>query len=141
MSEMSRSRNPSDGYAPLLGLESGDEDNEKESLSPQYLGTSPRGRHAVVSIFIAAICLAVGFAIGLFLRPDSRPSIAPQGSCQHLNFRHEWRSLGKEEKGAYLRAVQCLRTVPSRLGLNQTLYDDFPHFHARTGEDGKFSFW
>ena len=137
---MSRSRFPSVDYAPLLSLESGDKDKEKEQPSPQYFSTSTRGRYVVVSIFIATFCLAIGFATGLFLRPDSRPSIAPHESCQEPTVRHEWRSLSKEEKGAYLRAVQCLRTVPSRLGFNHTLYDDFPHFHARTGEDGN-SFW
>ncbi|KAM0795551.1 hypothetical protein BDR22DRAFT_883005 [Usnea florida] len=48
--------------------------------------------------------------------------------------RREWRDLSDTEKGDYIQAVQCLRSSPSRLGLNQTLYDDFPYVHSRNGE-------
>lgn len=133
---MARLSDPSKGYAPLLGSESGDENNVKEKLPLQRQRT--RGRPAFAVICVAIVCLAIGFTIGLFLRHNSRPSIAPHKSCLYPTLRHEWRSLSKKEKTAYVQAVQCLRTVPSRLGLNHTLFDDFPYFHSRTGESGMF---
>ena len=134
---MSRLTNPSDGYAPLLSSESGDEDNEKGQLSPQF--KKPHGRRAFAVMCLAVGCLAISFAIGYFLGQESSPSIAPYKPCRYPTIRHEWRSLSREEKSAYLDAVKCLRTIPSRLGLNHTLYDDFPYFHSRTGESGAFS--
>ncbi|MCJ1446931.1 MAG: hypothetical protein MMC23_007439, partial [Stictis urceolatum] len=47
--------------------------------------------------------------------------------------RHEWRNLDREAKRSYIAAVNCLRHRPSRLGLNQSLYDDFPFVHSRIG--------
>lgn len=134
---MSRLSNHSDGYAPLVSSDSGDEDNVKEQMSTKYQKT--HRRHAFAVICVAVICLATGFAIGELLRQNPRPSIGPQKSCQNPIVRHEWRSLSMQEKSSYLQAVRCLRTVPSRLGLNTTLYDDFPYFHTRTGESGMFS--
>lgn len=75
------------------------------------------------------------------MRHSFRTSVSSLISCENPVVRHEWRSLSKKEKGAYLQAVLCLRTIPSRLGLNQTLYDDFPYLHTRTAEDGIYSFW
>lgn len=134
---MSRLTKPSDGYSPLLSSESGDEDNEKGQLSPQ--GKKLHGRHLFVVTCLAIGCLTIAFAIRHFLSQEIRSSIAPYKPCRHPTIRHEWRSLSREEKSAYLDAVKCLRTVPSRLGLNHTLYDDFPYFHSRTGESGAFS--
>ena len=53
--------------------------------------------------------------------------------CHKVQTRREWRSLSHAEKHAYLGAVNCLRTKPSKLGLNQSLYDDFPWVHSRVG--------
>ena len=53
--------------------------------------------------------------------------------CPNPPTRREWRSLSRDEKQDYLTAVQCLREKPSRLGLNQSLYDDFPWVHIRFG--------
>ena len=50
--------------------------------------------------------------------------------------RHEWRNLDREAKRSYIAAVNCLRHRPSRLGLNQSLYDDFPFVHSRIGKYG-----
>ncbi|KAL2217410.1 hypothetical protein M432DRAFT_516476, partial [Thermoascus aurantiacus ATCC 26904] len=62
--------------------------------------------------------------------------------CKTPYTRREWRSLSREEKKEYIEAVQCLRRLPSRLGLNQSLYHDFPYVHSRTGNDahGKAAF-
>jgi len=59
--------------------------------------------------------------------------------CQEISTRHEWRSLSMQEKDSYLSAVRCLSEKPSRLGLNGTLWDDFPYTYARIGVDFKES--
>ena len=134
---MSRLTGSSNDYAPLPSSESDDKDNEQGFSSPQV--KKSYGRPPLAFTFLALACLAIGFATGRFLSRESRPSIAPYKPCQNPTVRHEWRSLSREEKNAYLDAVKCLRTIPSRLGLNHTLYDDFPYFHSRTGESGAFS--
>lgn len=45
--------------------------------------------------------------------------------------RAEWRTLPINRRHAYLMAVQRLSTLPSRLGLNATLYDDFTYVHIQ----------
>jgi magnesium-transporting ATPase (P-type) len=57
----------------------------------------------------------------------------PLISCSKPNTRREWRNLSSIEKTGYIEAIQCLKTRPSGLGLNQTLYDDFPWTHCRVG--------
>ena len=60
-------------------------------------------------------------------------NIQPQTTCGPLTVRREWRMLSEEEKIQYLDAILCLRTHPSRLGMNHSLYDDFPWVHALVG--------
>ncbi|MCJ1310855.1 hypothetical protein MMC25_004523 [Agyrium rufum] len=95
-----------------------------------------RRKYTLSIVCISIACIIIGFASIYFLNRTAHEPVVSIARCKNPAVRHEWRSLSTEEKGAYVRAVQCLRTVPSRLGLNQTLYDDFPYFHARTGEDG-----
>lgn len=56
-----------------------------------------------------------------------------QASCAKPSIRREWRTLSESDQLQYIAAVQCLRDRPSQLGLNQTLYDDFPWTHSRIG--------
>ena len=134
---MSHSSRPAEGYAPLLSSEPGGDDIEKEKSSTPY--QKARSRYSPSIICTAVVFLAIGLASGLLLRQTSRTWVSSRASCENPVVRHEWRSLSKEEKIAYLQAVRCLRTIPSRLGLNQTLYDDFPYLHTRTAEDGRSS--
>jgi tyrosinase len=50
--------------------------------------------------------------------------------CEIPTKRVEWRELDDAARQQYTDAVLCLSTKPSRLGLNTTLYDDFPYVHA-----------
>jgi hypothetical protein len=59
--------------------------------------------------------------------------------CKDPVTRHEWRSLGSDEKREYIAAVQCLKETPSRLGLNQSLYDDFPYIHSTVGNGSVYN--
>ncbi|KAL2067816.1 hypothetical protein VTL71DRAFT_15912 [Oculimacula yallundae] len=54
-------------------------------------------------------------------------------SCLRPAVRREWRTLSIKERKNYLDAIQCLWKHPSRLGLNHSLYEDFPWFHSRAG--------
>ncbi|KAH7014498.1 uncharacterized protein B0I36DRAFT_378185 [Microdochium trichocladiopsis] len=52
-------------------------------------------------------------------------------TCVAPSKRIEWRQLGAANQQSYLNAVKCLKTKPSRLGIEpaSTLYDDFPYVH------------
>ncbi|PSN61663.1 Di-copper centre-containing protein [Corynespora cassiicola Philippines] len=49
--------------------------------------------------------------------------------CTNPQKRIEWRELGSTDQQGYIDAVLCLKTKPSRRGLDTPLYDDFPHVH------------
>ncbi len=101
-----------------------------------------RFRRVKTSIVVSTlgICLGVVIAVVLAVSWQTRTAGDSLRPCESLKVRREWRDLSREEQKEYLRAVVCLRERPSRLGLNQSLYDDFPYFHARTGEDGELPF-
>lgn len=90
---------------------------------------------------MALICFAVGITGGFTLSVWKRNYGSPPGlalstnrtRCQASPVRLEWRSLSMHEKHDYIDAVNCLRRRPSRLGQDQSLYDDFPYTHARIG--------
>ncbi|KAF2730278.1 Di-copper centre-containing protein [Polyplosphaeria fusca] len=54
-------------------------------------------------------------------------------ACATPVTRREWRALTETEQLHYLDAVQCLRTQPSVIGMNHSLYDDFPYIHSKIG--------
>ncbi|KAF5240380.1 hypothetical protein FANTH_9640 [Fusarium anthophilum] len=55
---------------------------------------------------------------------------AAVSNCENPSKRVEWRELDDAARQQYTDAVVCLSTKPSRLGLNTSLYDDFPYVHA-----------
>ena len=59
-------------------------------------------------------------------------------TCTKPAIRREWRSLSEFERHAYTNAVLCLRTKPSRIGMNHTLWDDFPYVHFQSNDDSKY---
>ncbi|CAJ2509338.1 Uu.00g143640.m01.CDS01 [Anthostomella pinea] len=59
-------------------------------------------------------------------------------SCTEPASRPEWRTLPDDTKAEYISAVKCLTTKPSRIGLDTTLYDDFPYVHAQLNLDIHF---
>lgn len=74
----------------------------------------------VLSSVLAASTLATAAAI---------PSKNSTELCEKPSKRNEWRQLKPEDQQSYLDSVLCLKTKPSRQGLNSTLYDDFAHIH------------
>lgn len=64
---------------------------------------------------------------------------ALDSTCQNPVVRKEWRDLSRDEKTEYIRATQCLQHKPSRLGLDHSLYLDFPYVHIHVGNRCKCS--
>lgn len=91
---------------------------------------------------LVAIILCTAIAIfGITLLRRLGTDISKYSTeCKKYTIRREWRSLSKMEKHGYIQAVQCLQTKPSVLGLNQTLYDDFPWVHSQMSAYG-MSLW
>ena len=127
---------PSSSSADLL------EEFEKDSkiLNAEYVRR--RNRALLYSLLLCSIFFAgllVGFA-GIKI-PNAGPinvcavdTLHVANTCRDATLRREWRSLDTAEKMDYIRAVKCLKTLPSQLQLNQSLYDDFPWVHKRFGE-------
>ncbi|KAL9040667.1 MAG: hypothetical protein Q9214_004392, partial [Letrouitia sp. 1 TL-2023] len=124
------------GYALLASSEVDPEDPQDAKVSdPQE--ESHRNRLArAIQVFVVGLLLIL--ATNLTIKWTAQRVILSEHRCDNIAIRKEWRNLNNEEKTAYLRAVQCLRTIPSRLGHNQTLFDDFAYFHTRTGEEGVY---
>ncbi|KAL1637631.1 hypothetical protein SLS58_009234 [Diplodia intermedia] len=56
-------------------------------------------------------------------------AVYPSSYCTQPVTRIEWRQLSDGDRRSYVAAVRCLRTRESVLGLNTSLYDDFPYVH------------
>lgn len=109
-----------------------DEEHEAKEGRSQYNARCLSKRSLwLVTLCMGILLLIVGFLYSYWSPPTS---FKTYGQCQNMAIRREWRSLTNAEKQEYIRAVQCLKTSPSRLGLNQSLYDDFPYVHSRNGK-------
>ena len=113
--------------------------DDESSLSPPR--PRSRQRRWIFNSILSTICLATGFALCLLIyqpfqrhTPDQKHT-----TCTSPATRLEWRSLSRDQKQNYLQAVQCLKTKPSRIFGNQTLYDDFPYIHIQIGDYCKVS--
>ncbi|TVY82897.1 Tyrosinase ustQ, partial [Lachnellula suecica] len=82
---------------------------------------------------ILSIIFLCGIALGRINNLENGPAFSINSSCRDPTTRREWRTLSEGDRLKYIEAVQCLRTLPSRLGLDQSLYDDFPYVHSRFG--------
>ncbi|RQM07401.1 hypothetical protein DH86_00003193 [Scytalidium sp. 3C] len=86
-------------------------------------------RNPLLILFVAAFfCLVLGYLAGNTTQVFSAPSTS--SVCTNPAVRQEWRTLSMKEREEYYRAVKCLATRPSRLGLNGTVYDDFGWIHT-----------
>lgn len=106
-----------------------------------YTETPPKSRfwHILV-LWLMTIALVAVAARASFYFYSSTPQESALSStqCQNPSIRREWRTLSTSEKLDYLDAVVCLTKTPSVLGLNQTLFDDFPFIHTTIGKEGKY---
>ena len=139
------------GYALLPLKLAGDSEDDVHGL-PEF--PPPRRWQsrfsAVFPVLLAGIALVTFGAVSGSLvtksvlgRPQSEvslpPSDPPSSACVEPVIRREWRTLSLEERAEYIDAVQCTRKLPSKIGMHQTLYDDFPWVHSRIGNYCLFS--
>ena len=121
-------------YAPVVDLEFDDEKADENSHSLVRNVHGSRAFRLSLALCTGILFIILGFgAVGLFQHKIEFKALAST-ACTNPTIRREWRGLSDIEKSDYIQAVQCLRSSPSRLGLNQTLYDDFPYVHSRNGE-------
>jgi hypothetical protein len=110
--------------------------DEEDGSGPQHRirasGVTPSRLVLVLLLSLLPICTYTHWMLGSSLRKDVGLS-----KCDSVSKRREWRTLTMPQKYEYLSAVQCLKTRPSKLGLDHTLYDDFPYIHSRVGGYGR----
>ncbi|KAJ8064632.1 hypothetical protein OCU04_006958 [Sclerotinia nivalis] len=70
----------------------------------------------------------------VFIYTDQLIQHSKSSICITPVVRREWRTLSRNEKHEYLEAVKCLRSKPSILGTNHSLYDDFGYSHIQIGD-------
>ena len=118
-----------------------DDHSDVESARESSLEYLQPKRSSGLRLTIQAFALVAGFGFaalcGYYL-PQMFWNTSPIGStssssCRDPVVRYEWRSLSKQEQTNYIDAVECLSQQPSRLGLNQSLYLDFPSTHINIG--------
>lgn len=122
-------------YAPVVDLEY--DDDKADGNSQRLVNNTQKSRTLRLSLalLVAVLCVVLGFGGGILVKQKiATNSLAPT-ACTDPVVRREWRGLSDAERRDYIEAVQCLRSSPSRLGLNQSLYDDFPYVHSRNGEN------
>lgn len=103
-----------------------------------------RIRSVIIIIAIALVCFIVIIVTTILvdelkLKPITvSPSVS--SSCASPPIRREWRSLWKEEKQDYLKAVQCLYNTESVAYGEGSLYDDFVYTHMWIGQTSAYMF-
>lgn len=119
--------------------------HEKEELLHEYPeveieSTEPSARSssrkiiAILTTLFVAILLSTFSFIALehkSQRPFKIPTLPPKEVCEHATARPSWHDLPLHRRHAYVRAVQRLSSLPSRLGLNTSRYDDFTYVHIQ----------
>lgn len=127
----------SSAFQPTTELEFGDRSEDMKSPQFRLPSRVPDFSKVTVSLILAPFLFVVAIVYTIFLGGlGQRPDIWMQNqslSCRNPIVRREWRTLGTTERQIYLKAVQCLWEQPSRIGLNHSLYEDFPWVHSRMG--------
>jgi hypothetical protein len=116
-------------YTHIVDEENADLPSKKSCCSAFF---SPSRLLIPVLLVLLAVCGYSHWMLGIFQSRTSALDV-----YRVVSTRREWRTLTLLERHEYLDAVRCLKTRPSRLGLNHTLYDDFPWIHYHVGEYGE----
>ena len=95
----------------------------------------PQKKSGYSSLILSAalFCVALAFAYGVLFSTVLRHDPKGYAACAKPEYRQEWRALSEEQKQDYISAVLCLKVTPSRLGMNQSLWEDFAWVHAMVG--------
>lgn len=120
-------------------LETGsDIDGRVPCQQPKRRAISAKQSFLYLILGLLALSLAMSFIyshpsqMSFPLRYFYRPSNASL-RCLDPATRQEWRNFSESEKMGYLRAVKCLKSKPSRVRREGSLYDDFPFVHNLIG--------
>lgn len=111
----------------------------KNGIEGTKMRTHPGVCFRTLGAALLSLCISITFLFAVLHWKDSIVLDKHPIICKELSVRKEWRSLSKEDQVDYLNAVLCLRTLDSKLGMEQSLYDDFPFIHSRIGNYSKFS--
>lgn len=114
-------------YTALEEGEYGSTTNEKR----RHLWGSTHWIISVLAVVAISVCAYIHWPTQDHTQPPT------EHGCDAITLRKEWRTLTLSQKHEYISAVQCLKTRPSKLNLNHSLYDDFPWVHSRVGEYGE----
>ena len=123
-------------YSALISEVDSNSDIERDENWQRRLRCQ-KGILFLLILIVSLLSLIGGFMIRIYLEGRKISVYSqnlPSRMCESVSTRREWRSLSTVEKKEYIDGVQCLRDTPSMLGLNQSLYDDFPWVHSRIGE-------
>lgn len=139
----SSKRSSGQNYRLISNSENGDELETESQGQSAYPVSSPiwKRRSSLILLLCGSVIFLLGFSFARNVAIQKAPvpkiwSISqsnPLASCVQPSIRREWRTLSRSDQSQYIAAIQCLRNTPSQLGLNQTLYDDFPWTHSRIG--------
>ena len=126
---------------PSDWLPDGSDKVYRDAEASERPGNEPSWRQHSFAFFSCCIvfaCLVIAFTPGQYATSSQlgkyEQTLKPPKACYQPALRKEWRSLERIEKLNYIEAVQCLKSISSQRGLNQSLYDDFPWVHMHYGE-------
>lgn len=96
----------------------------------------PSSRKIISTLITLFVCVSLWILSTITLEHKSQhpfniPIPPPPVVCEHATSRPSWHDLPLHRRHAYVRAVQRLSTLPSRLGLNTSRYDDFTYVHIQ----------
>lgn len=112
----------------------------QSSEPEEFRQTPPTPRKKYLSLpWITYVLVGVGFFFGITIRQvfSYIGTVPNKTTCSEPATRREWRSLSKKQKIQYIEAVQCLSSLPSELGHDNSLYNDFPYTHSLKGNSCK----
>jgi hypothetical protein len=138
--------NSKPSYTPISGADYHDEETKAGEPRPQSLALyHPKSSRLSTWGWILVITVLAGLSATWTLVIVKTTTIKTCSSpkeetsngqaarpCLQPSIRREWRTLARADRNAYIAAVQCLATKPSKLYANGSLYDDFPRTHQAT---------
>ncbi|KAM0144229.1 hypothetical protein ACHAO1_000512 [Botrytis cinerea] len=114
-----------------------DHDHDVESHDTAYT-TFKKSKYPInsstISWALTSISLFLITLLLIFIHIGQSIQYPKSTICISPIVRREWRTLSKNEKHEYFEAVNCLRSKPSMLGTNHSLYDDFGYSHIQIGD-------
>jgi len=135
---MSSLFHPKISYVPVAEEDHYDEESKADGAHPQLVRFYQKKPSRMwVGLLVVCALASVGATWTLaFVTSTSAKGCSSNAkvaeTCVRPPIRREWRTLARADRNAYIAAVQCLATKPSKLYTNGSRYDDFPRVHQAT---------